>query len=46
LNVLTFDDSIVTWAKQGGIDEAEAEAWIDDLHERAEAGEYFFNLNQ
>lgn len=32
--------------EQGGIDEAEADAWIDDLHERAEAGEYFFNLNQ
>lgn len=32
--------------EQGRIDEAEAEAWIDDLHERAEAGEYFFNFNQ
>lgn len=31
---------------QGGIDEADAEAWVDDLHERAEAGEFFFNLNQ
>ena len=32
--------------EQGGIDEAVADAWIDDLHDRAEAGEYFFNLNQ
>jgi hypothetical protein len=31
---------------QGGIDEAEAEAWIDDVHERAEASQYFFNFNQ
>lgn len=32
--------------EQGGIDEAEGKAWVEDVHERAEAGEYFFNLNQ
>ena len=28
------------------IEQDEFEAWIDDLHERAEAGEHFFTLNQ
>ena len=32
--------------ERGGIDEAEAEAWVEDLHERAEDGEFFFNFNQ
>lgn len=32
--------------ERGGIDEAVAEAWVDDLHERAEAGEFFFSFNQ
>ncbi|MFC6942621.1 methyltransferase domain-containing protein [Salinirubellus sp. GCM10025818] len=32
--------------EQGGVDEVDVEAWVDDLHERAEAGEYFFNYNQ
>lgn len=32
--------------EQGGIDEADAEAWVEDLHERAEDGEFFFNFNQ
>lgn len=32
--------------EQGGIDEGEAEAWVDDLHQRAEAGEFFFTFNQ
>lgn len=32
--------------EKGGIDEAEFADWVDDIYERAEAGEYFFNLNQ
>lgn len=30
----------------GGIDDREAEAWVEDLHERAAAGEFFFSFNQ
>lgn len=32
--------------EQGGVDEADVEAWVDDFHEGASAGEYFFNYNQ
>lgn len=32
--------------EKGGIEEDEFQDWVDDVHERAEAGEYFFNLNQ
>ncbi len=35
---------VVTGA--GGIDETEFEAWVKDIRERGEAGEFFFNLNQ
>lgn len=31
---------------RGAIDETEVEAWVDDLHARADAGEYFFSYNQ
>lgn len=32
--------------QQAGIDEPVAEAWIDDVHDRGNEGEYFFNFNQ
>lgn len=32
--------------EQGGIPESEVDAWIDDVKERANAGEHFFNYNQ
>lgn len=32
--------------EQADVDEADAEAWIDDVHARAEAGEYFFSFTQ
>lgn len=32
--------------RQGGVDEAEAEAWVEYVHERGEAGEYFFSFVQ
>ena len=36
--------SVVT--ERGAIDEREVEAWVDDLHARGDAGEYFFSYNQ
>lgn len=32
--------------EQGGIDGAAADAWVNDVQERAAAGEFFFSLNQ
>lgn len=32
--------------EQADIEESEAQAWVADVHERAEAGEYFFTFNQ
>lgn len=31
---------------EGGIEGREFDAWVDDVHERAADGEYFFSLNQ
>lgn len=32
--------------EEAGIDEEEFEAWVEDIHGRANAGEYFFTFNQ
>lgn len=32
--------------ERGGVAESEAAAWVEDVRERARAGEYFFSLNQ
>lgn len=32
--------------QQGGVSEADAQAWVDDIHGRAEAGAYYFSFNQ
>lgn len=33
-------------ADRGGVDPATVEAWVDDLNERADEGEFFFSFNQ
>lgn len=33
-------------AERGGVDAGEVDAWMDDLRDRAEAGEFFFSLTQ
>lgn len=37
-------EGVVT--EEGGIDEDEFQAWATDVHNRADAGEYFFSFNQ
>lgn len=32
--------------EEAGVDAGEFEAWVDDINERAEEGEYFFSFNQ